>query len=182
MDKLEKGPILLDNFLTKSEIDLFLGYTVLMHRQNDANMDRVNQVPNFDTSYYSDPLTETLLVCKTKLLEETLGYKLWPTYTYWRMYTFGSQLLKHTDRPSCEISMTIHVGGDKEWPIILGDKELTLKPGQGAIYKGIDWPHYRKDAYDGDHYSQIFMHWVKREGSFSDFRFDGRPRIGLKKQ
>ena len=39
-----------------------------------------------------------------------------------RVYEKGSELKRHIDRPSCEISATINFGGDP-WPIFVQDVE-----------------------------------------------------------
>jgi len=99
-------------------------------------------------------------------LEKKLGKKLYNTYYYDRYYFSGQELTKHTDRPACEISVSIHVGTNLEgdaahWPIWIKtpdtytDKNKTqilisgenhsviLKPGDGMIYKGCERPHWR---------------------------------------
>ena len=41
-----------------------------------------------------------------------------PTYSFTRLYEKGSILKRHKDRPSCQISTTVHLGGN-EWPIYI---------------------------------------------------------------
>ena len=54
------------------------------------------------------------------------GLKLVPTYAYCRLYKNGNILRRHKDRPSCEISTTIHLGGTP-WPIFMDDTEVLLE-------------------------------------------------------
>jgi len=178
-----KEPKIIKDFITAEEAQFFLCYTQMMHRNNPfASNDKSYEVPNDDTSYYADALTESLLLKKHEFMEKELGIKLFPTYTYWRMYTYGSELKKHTDRNSCEISITLHLGSDgTPWPICFNDQCFELKPGEAAIYKGIEWPHYRKEPYKGDFYSQVFMHYVHADGIHQQYKFDKRPLVGLKK-
>ena len=68
------------------------------------------QIPN-TYSHYADPVMETLLVKVLPKMQEETGLKLIPTYSYARAYKKGDELKKHKDRPSCEISTTIHLGG-----------------------------------------------------------------------
>jgi len=176
-------PKIIKDFITAEEAKFYLCYTQMMHRNDPhTNMDMNFATPNADTSYYSDSLTETLMMTKQKRMEQELGINLFPTYTYWRMYTYGSELRKHSDRNSCEISVTLHLGSDgTPWPICFNDKCYDLKPGEAAIYKGIEWPHYRKEPYKGDFYSQVFMHYVDADGPNQSYKFDQRPMVGLKK-
>ena len=46
------------------------------------------------------------------------GLKLYPAYTYARIYKKGDELKRHKDRFSCEISTTMNLAGDN-WPIYL---------------------------------------------------------------
>ena len=69
-------------------------------------------------SQYSNMAMETLLLkCQPKM-EEVTGLKLYPAYTYARIYKKGDILKRHKDRFSCEISTTMNLGGD-DWPIYL---------------------------------------------------------------
>jgi len=101
---------LIKNFLTQEEINLLSDYCRILHRQNKTNFD--NQNSNFDSSFYADPLTESLMLNKRKLVEEKSNIKLLPTYSYFRIYTYQSDLPKHKDRPSCEVSVSVHINSD----------------------------------------------------------------------
>ena len=63
-------------------------------------------------------------------MEKVTGLKLYPAYTYARIYKKGDELKRHKDRFSCEISTTMNLGGD-DWPIYLepSGKEGGVKPG-----------------------------------------------------
>ena len=75
------------------------------------------QVPN-SYAKYGDRLMETLLVKTIDIMQKKTGLKLVPTYSYTRLYRTGNILRRHKDRPSCEISTTLCLGGD-HWPIYL---------------------------------------------------------------
>ena len=75
------------------------------------------QVPN-SYAKYGDRLMETLLVKTIPVMENRTGLKLVPTYAYCRLYRKGNILKRHKDRPSCEISTTLCLGGDP-WPIFI---------------------------------------------------------------
>lgn len=96
-------------------------------------------------------------------LEKILGNKLYNTYYYDRFYFPGQELIKHMDRDSCEISVTVHISTNlkQPWPIWIktpdtyDDKKKTkiiksgknssviLSAGDGMIYKGCERPHWR---------------------------------------
>jgi len=122
---------------------------------------------------------ETLLLKLHPIMCEKTNLKLVPTYSYTRLYSYGSTLEKHKDRESCEISTTLNLGGDN-WPIYLkpeNKKELKvdLKPGDMLIYSGCELEHWR-DRFTGDECGQVFLHY-NREGKNSNL-FDGRIHIG----
>ena len=69
-------------------------------------------------SKYGDWVMETLLMYMIPIMKAKTGLELIPTYSYTRLYEKGNILHRHRDRPSCEISTTLHLGGD-EWPIFI---------------------------------------------------------------
>ena len=88
MDKLMKRPFkhkVIKNFLDKTEVKLLTDYCRIRHRLNDFSFDIKPTNNNADTRIYGDPFTETLLVQKREIMEKETGYKLLPTYSYWRM-------------------------------------------------------------------------------------------------
>ena len=92
-------------------------------------------------------------------IEKIVGKKLLPTYSFWRMYTYGGYLKKHTDREACEISVTLNIMGDTDWPIYIEDNKVYLKPGDGVVYLGCELNHEREKL-KGDYQAQIFLHYV----------------------
>ena len=60
-----------------------------------------------DFSKYGDPIMDTLLSISLEQMETLTGIDLVPTYSYHRLYTVGTELKRHSDRPSCEISTTL---------------------------------------------------------------------------
>ena len=75
------------------------------------------QIPNTYSQYSNIAMETLMLKCQPKM-EEVTGLKLYPAYTYARIYKKGDELRRHKDRPSCEISTTLNLGGDP-WPIFI---------------------------------------------------------------
>jgi hypothetical protein len=158
------------------------------------------QVPN-TYSHYGDHVMETLLVKVLPIMAQETGLELIPTYSYARLYKKGDILHRHKDRPSCEISTTIHLGGHP-WPIfidgtgadnILSGRETTtiVKPGAPAgtkvildvgdmlVYSGCELEHWREPL-EGDMCGQVFLHYNHVNGPFAEKnRFDRRPMLGI---
>ena len=90
------------------------------------------QVPN-TYSHYADIAMETLLLRCLPIMEKTTKLKLYPTYSYARIYKTGDILHRHKDRFSCEISTTLNLGGDP-WPIHLEPKKNVGIPDGKKIH------------------------------------------------
>ena len=113
---------------------------------------------------------------KTPEISEILEETVLPTYTYARVYKNGSILEKHKDRDACEISLTLHLGGDNPWPICIKTPEgenncVVIEPGDAIMYRGTIAEHWR-DAYVGEEYVQVFLHYVRSRGECSYTYFD----------
>ena len=158
------------------------------------------QVPGCYTKY-ADWVMETLLMYMIPIMKAKTGLELIPTYTYTRLYEKGNILKRHKDRPSCEISTTLHLGGD-EWPIFLDPTggnfvideyknihkpgapkgvRVDLKVGDMLIYSGCDLEHWR-EPFQGNVCSQVFLHYNHANGPFAKTNLlDGRPLLGVPK-
>jgi len=130
----------------------------------------------------SPAIVETLLDVMTPVLAQAIDCELYPTYSYLRIYLKGAVLAKHTDRYSCEVSATIPIEFNAPglWPICIeinGQvKKVELQRGDALIYKGIQIPHWR-DTFEGERQVQVFLHYVKKHGEYSEFKFDKRPQL-----
>jgi hypothetical protein len=134
-----------------------------------------------DYSKYGDLVFDTLLARKLPEMEILTGKKLIPTYSYHRLYTQGTELKRHKDRPSCEISTTLCLGYDVsnvdlekypdwDWPMFVGPKTgeegtegmpIHMKPGDMIIYRGCELEHWR-EPYWGKNHAQVFLHYNER--------------------
>ena len=143
------------------------------------------QIPN-TYSNYSDIAMETLMLKCQPVMEKFTKLKLYPSYTYTRVYKKGDELKRHKDRFSCEISTTMNLGGDP-WPIYLepsgelGKKgiKIDLKPGDMLVYSGCGLEHWRK-KFKGEECVQVFLHYNNRKTpGAKDNMFDKRLHLGL---
>jgi hypothetical protein len=137
--------------------------------------------------FYGDPLMDTILGESVEKLSEIVKYNLLPTYTYTRLYGQSDELIKHKDRPSCELSATLSLGippGDDINPIYFSRNEdesdcieIKLNPGDLCLYRGCDLFHWRK-PFTQKWYLQSFLHYVNADGPYKDFLYDKRPYLG----
>ena len=158
------------------------------------------QVPN-TYSHYADMVMETLMMKVLPRMEKETGLKLLPTYSYARIYKKGDILKRHKDRPSCEISTTVNLGGDP-WPIFIdgtgsnnvideyknihkpdapkGTKVL-LDVGDMLVYSGCELEHWR-EPFEGKLCGQVFLHYNHADGRFAKTNlYDKRPMLGIVK-
>ena len=208
----KKGYTVIKKAIDK-KIALFLYDYLLLKRKVTCHLFKENYFSPFDTilgqmgdtqvpetyNHYADIMMETLLIKLKPLMEKIVKYKLVPTYSYTRIYKKGDVLHRHKDRPSCEISTTLNIGGD-EWPIFIdetgtnniisgGETTTVVRPGapKGTkvilnlgdmlVYKGCDLEHWR-EAFKGENCAQTFLHYNRAEKKNNN-QFDGRPFIGL---
>jgi len=158
------------------------------------------QIPN-TYSDYADPVMETLLMKVLPVMQQETGLQLIPTYSYARVYKNGDELKRHKDRPSCEISTTINLGGDP-WSIfidgtgadnVINEQQNLIKPnapagtrvdlkvGDMLVYSGCELEHWR-EPFQGNTCGQVFLHYNHVNGPFADKnKLDGRPMLGLPK-
>jgi len=156
------------------------------------------QIPN-TYSCYGDFVMETLLMKVLPIMKQETGLDLIPTYSYARAYKKGDILKRHKDRPSCEISTTLNLGGD-QWSIFIdptgsnnvideyknihkpnapkGDK-VVLEVGDMLVYNGCDLEHWR-EPFEGNICGQVFLHYNHVNGQFAEKnKFDKRPMLGI---
>ena len=158
------------------------------------------QVPG-SYSIYADHVMETLLMKVLPVMKEKTGLNLVPTYSYARVYQHGAELKRHKDRPSCEISTTLNLGGDP-WAIYLDPTgannvideyknihkpgapegvKIDLNPGDMLIYSGCELEHWRK-PFEGQLCGQVFLHYNHADGPFAKTNlYDKRPLLGIPK-
>lgn len=171
---------LVKNFLTEEEVKLCMGYIHRLHHDTQSSYSKnVDQKHQDGPCYaaYGDPLMETLMLNKLPLMEKETGLKLFPTYSWLRVYTYGGFLQKHKDRPSCEISVSVMFGSDGkvEWPLCVDGTPVVMKPGDAVIYLGCELEHYRT-TYKGDYHAQAFIHYVDANGPNADYKGDLKIR------
>ena len=158
------------------------------------------QVPG-SYAKYADRLMETLLVKVIPIMKDKTNLNLIPTYSYTRLYRKGNILKRHKDRPSCEISTTLNLGGDN-WDIFLDPTgtnnvideyknihkpnapkgiKISLKPGDMLIYSGCELEHWR-EPFQGNLCGQVFLHYNHANGPYAKTNlYDKRPMLGIVK-
>ena len=194
----ELANFIFNYFLLKRDAVEFMYKNNIVHENGMLGTWTDKQIPN-TYSHYADPVMETLLVKVLPKMKQETGLDLIPTYSYARAYKKGDTLHRHKDRPSCEISTTINLGGDP-WPIfidgtgannVINERENLVKPGAPIgtkvllevgdmlVYSGCELEHWR-EPFEGNICGQVFLHYNHVNGPFAKKnKFDGRAMLGL---
>jgi hypothetical protein len=145
------------------------------------------QAPNSQAVYNFLPFVR-LLVKKVEHVSKLLGEDVLPTYTYARIYKNDSILERHRDRPACEISFTLNLAKDINWPIYFQrsdgfETSVELNPGDAVFYLGCQADHLR-NKFEGEEHTQLFLHYVRADGpkawAFFDKQQQQEPTPPLK--
>ena len=164
---------------------LSLLYRYACKRASIDTMAHDAQVPDA-LSAHGDLFMDGLLLDTLPQAEEVAQAKLFPTYSYFRVYKNGDVLAKHKDRPSCEISLSLCLGYEAEtpWPIWIegpgGVASIELQPGDALVYRGIECSHWREPMV-GERAVQVFLHYVDQNGPYAEWKFDKRPSLSSQK-
>tara|TARA_Y100000593_G_C4218824_1_gene290716 strand:- start:239 stop:802 length:564 start_codon:yes stop_codon:yes gene_type:complete len=120
-------------------------------------------------SSYSETLLENDIF---DIVENITNLKLYPTYSYARIYLTGNKFPKHIDRDACRISTSLHLGSvncNTPWPLYLNNYdgktiEVLQYPGDIIIYNGFELQHWRDEFTMGDRWYQVMNHYHIESG------------------
>lgn len=143
------------------------------------------------SGHFYRPLT-TFLWGLTPIIGELTGADLLPSYNYFRIYRQGDICRVHSDRPSCEhsVSLTLAYSDGVPWPLQVGSvpvagegpcvddfgdepfASVDMTPGDAVLYRGIDLRHGRTTPNPNQWSAHLFLFWVERGGAFEQHAFD----------
>lgn len=143
------------------------------------------------SGHFYRPLT-TFLWGLTPIIGELTRADLLPSYDYFRIYQKDDVCRVHSDRPSCEhsVSLTLAYSDNLPWPLQVGSTRVTeeepcvddfgdepftsveMQPGDAVLYRGIDLRHGRTQPNPNAWSAHLFLFWVERGGPFEKHAFD----------
>jgi hypothetical protein len=165
---IDNNYLYIPNFISKEEANSLANQIINFSKTIGNDMQYDPQAPSSLAKYNYLPFVK-VLVKKINEVSTILKEDVLPTYTYTRIYRHGEVLNRHRDRPACEISITLNLKKDNEWPIWFqkpNGEEISLELNQGdaVMYLGEIADHWR-NAYQGQEHVQLFLHYVRAEGS-----------------
>ncbi|MFT4607819.1 MAG: prolyl 4-hydroxylase [Arenicella sp.] len=129
------------------------------------------------------------LIALPKLLRQAVIDALLPICEEWsqqelnfsalygvRIYHRGASLRMHTDSEHSHIiSVILNLGQevDRQWPLIIEDHmfrrhAVYLKPGEMILYEGSRLCHGRPEAFQGESYANLFVHFCPKNNDTQD--------------
>ena len=132
----------------------------------------------------------------TPIVSEIVGKDLLPTYDYFRIYREGDICRVHSDRLSCEhsLSLTLDYSDGEAWelqmektrsdPSARVDEDfgpsqfasIAMEVGDAVLYQGVHHRHGRTRPNPNAWSAHLFLHWVDRDGPYRDEAFDRQLR------
>jgi hypothetical protein len=169
----ERGYLLAEGLLEPSLARVV--YKTLLLQQWRGECFRDNHIPTA-ASVSNTALTDALLLEARPRIEAISGCRLLPTYSYGRVYFRGDTMIRHQDRQSCEVSVSIHVGRDGGAASLWFEPnaKVEMNEGDGAVYLGSEMGHWR-ERFTGNTMGQLFLHYVVADGPHAAHSFDGDP-------
>jgi len=133
-------------------------------------------------NWYSPPSCEALMLNLLPQIERSTNLKLYPTYSYARVYKKGSELKKHLDRKSSEIAVTCCLERTEPYEFHIDDgttvHSFDMKVGDVLIFPGRKYYHWRNKYYGSKHI-HCFLQYVNADGDLKEYKYDTRPYLGF---
>ena len=178
----KKGYVIIDKFFSEVQTDFYMSKVadIIEEREMKLGQDMGDIVHPMTWNVNSHPIWETVMWDCLPEVERITNERLYPTYSFQRVYLKGANMQHHTDWPYCQISITVNLGGSHSYPIYVTNREtgksvkVKQKPGQAILYLGHNISHSR-DEFKGDWYSQLFLHYVLDNDNNEQFKRFSQP-------
>ncbi|CAA9533242.1 MAG: hypothetical protein AVDCRST_MAG23-1217 [uncultured Sphingosinicella sp.] len=132
----------------------------------------------------------------TPIVSEIVGRELLPTYDYFRIYREGDVCRVHSDRYSCEhsLSLTLDYSDGEVWDLEVEKSRtepsakiaedfgpeafasIPMQIGDAVLYQGVGHRHGRVKPNPNEWSAHLFLHWVDRDGPYREHAFDGQDK------
>jgi predicted O-methyltransferase YrrM len=170
---LEKGYVTARGLLGTSVARLIYKTLLLRYWRGECRRDGYSPTV---ASVSNAAETDALLLELRPKIEAITGCRLVPTHSFAQLYFHGDSLLRHHDRGSGKVCVSIHLGRDG------GEGSLSFRPndkvmmedGDGAIYLGCETGHWR-ERFTGNTTGQMILHYVISSGPHGQHYIDSHP-------
>ena len=121
-----------------------------------------------------------------------LGLDLLPSFVFFRLYFEGDVLRVHSDRPACEVSLSLTLASNDSlpWPLSVGTApanesrgveddfgnepydSFAMNAGDGLLYRGTERRHGRLEPNPNRWSAHVFFMWVHAAGEHRNEAFE----------
>ena len=128
----------------------------------------------------------------TPSIEQLTGGDLLPSFAFFRIYFGGDVCRVHSDRPACEVSLslTLSLSDRQPWALDIGTRPATVRDGlaedfgdeafesyamsagDAVLYHGTDRRHGRLQPNPNRWSAHAFLEWVHRDGAHREEAFE----------
>jgi hypothetical protein len=119
--------------------------------------------------WHNEPMARFFHHQLTGLVSEVAQAPVKPTYSYSSAYQAGAALRAHVDREQCDYTMSLLIDQSPEfeqhpWPLWFctphGHQSVTLSPGDAALFRGCELPHWRDASPHPGRQTMLLFHYV----------------------
>ncbi|HEY0625619.1 MAG TPA: hypothetical protein VGD10_02690 [Allosphingosinicella sp.] len=178
-------------FLRQLKADIERSGTPWNKLEQPSNLLKRDAVELYGFHY---PPMLTFLWALTPVMIQVTGKELLPTYSYFRVYREGDICRVHSDRYSCEhsLSLTLDYSDGVPWNLEIGTervepgpqvdesfgeapyRSVSMQPGDAVLYQGVHHRHARTTPNPNGWSAHMFLHWVDKDGPYRSSAFDGQ--------
>jgi hypothetical protein len=128
----------------------------------------------------------------TPLVAREVGCELLPSFAYFRMYFHDDVCRVHSDRPACEVSLSVTIGysDGRPWDLSIGTasdfdataiddnfgkepfRSYRMQPGDGLLYQGSRRRHGRIVPNPNRWSAHLFLQWIDPAGPHRSEAFE----------
>jgi len=166
---------IIPNLLSTEKCEELSNSILTMYENNEHEFDRWCQST---PSFYNPSLgVETQNAILTQV-EESLNLSLSVSCCYARLFLSGQVLPRHKDRKAMEygVSVNISKSADVDWKYMVEEPSglITLSPsiGDGIVYQGSKFFHYKRDALSCEQNIELDFYFVDANGDFASLAGD----------
>lgn len=161
----------------------------------------IHSSPGLEIYSYEYKLLNAFQWGVTPMMREITSVNLVPGFAYFQVYRKDNRLYVHSDRSSCEhsVSLTLGYSDGLPWDLTVGKEivdhsipdegkkvsddygdadynRVSTMPGEAVLYPGMMRRHGRLEPNPNRWSAHIFMHWVDADGPNAKYAFDQRQK------
>ncbi|WP_036827877.1 hypothetical protein, partial [Photobacterium sanctipauli] len=122
------GYKLIKSAISEREIELMYRYLAIMDSTGNLNGNTDSENVHM---YFAVPYFEAMLSYYSDLVSETVGEKVYPSYSFLWNYKEGHPVVMHKDRDSVDyiISLNINNRAENNWDFLIEDERISMDAG-----------------------------------------------------